>query len=181
MIVLKKVNNMVESNKEPTVTEKRKLQLLGCSYYGNPFHTAKEWDTENEVGKLWKQFMNLSIKYSNMLSRNCTSPLGYEVHIEPEEYSTTKNYYVFIGVEAANIQEMPLEMVLKILPETRYVKFTTKVANKDVGVAIFREWMPRNGYIQAYPYVIEAYDSNRFKSVEDNESEIDWYIPVKEA
>lgn len=166
---------------EPALTEKKKLQLIGCSYYGNPFHAAKEWDIQNEIGKLWQQFMNLAVKHQNLLSKAGTNPLAYEVHIEPEEYKTTKNYYVFVGMEVGDIKEVPLEMVLKILPETRYLKFTTKVANQDAGVAVFREWMPQNGYVQAYPYVIEAYDSSRFKSVEDGESEIDWLIPVKEA
>ncbi len=166
---------------EPKVTQKKKLQLLGCAYYGNPFHSAKEWNTENEVGKLWKRFANLAGKYSSLLSKISTSSIFYEIHIEPEEYGATKNYYVFVGIEVIDIREMPLEMVLKILPETRYVQFTTKATSKDTGAVILKEWIPQKGYMQAYPYVIEAYDSNRFKSVDDSESEIDWYIPVKEV
>ncbi|MCW4023698.1 MAG: GyrI-like domain-containing protein [Candidatus Bathyarchaeota archaeon] len=165
---------------EPTITPKKKLQLIGCTYYGNPFHTAKEWSTQNEIGKLWQQFMTLSTKYQTLLSKICPTPIGYEVHIEPEEYKTTQNYYVFVGMEINEIKEVPLETVIKILPETHYLQFTTKMSNKDEGATIFNEWMPKHGYIQAYPYVIEAYDYRRFKSVDDSESEIDWYIPVKE-
>jgi hypothetical protein len=44
---------------EPKVTQKKRLQLLGRTYYGNPFHSAKEWNTENEIGKLLKRFENL--------------------------------------------------------------------------------------------------------------------------
>jgi AraC family transcriptional regulator len=166
---------------DPTITPQKKLKLLGCAYYGNPIHAAKEWSTQNEIGKLWQQYLSLATKYASLLSKTCTSPLGYEVHIEPEEYKTTKNYYVFVGMEVAEFKEIPLEMVLKILPETRYLQFTTKVNNKDAGALIFKEWMPRHGYMQAYPYVIEAYDPNRFRSVDDDESEIDWYIPIKET
>jgi AraC family transcriptional regulator len=168
-------------SEEPKVTQKKRLQLLGCTYYGNPFHSAKEWSTENEIGKLWKRFENLSGKYSQLLSKISTSTIFYEIHIEPEEYRTTKKYYVFVGIEVIDIKEMPLEMVLKILPETRYIQFTTKATNKDTGAAIFKEWLPRKGYMQAYPYIIEAYDSNLFRSMDDSESEIDWYIPIKEV
>jgi AraC family transcriptional regulator len=142
---------------------------------------VKEWTIENEIGKIWQRFMSLAGKYSSLLSKISTSNTCYEVHIEPEEYKTTKNYYVFVGIEVASIKEVPLEMFVKILPATRYAQFTTKTSNKDAGATIIREWLPHNGYVQVYPYIIEAYDSTRFKSVDDPESEIDWYIPVKEV
>ena len=168
--------------KEPQITQKISFQLLGCTYYGNPFHSAEEWTIENEVGKLWQRFMTLAGKYASILSSISTNNnIGYEIHIEPEEYKTTKKYYVFVGVEVTNIKEVPLEMFVKILTETRYANFTTKVHDKDSGAYIFKEWMPKKGYGQAYPYVIEAYDSRRFKGINDSESEIDWFIPVKKV
>ena len=167
---------------EPTITQKMSLQLLGCVYYGNPFHSAEEWTIENEVGKVWQRFMNLASKYPSLLSKiGINNNISYEIHIEPEEYKTTKNYYVFVGIEVNTIKEVPLEMFVKILPETRYLKFTTKISDKDSGAYILKEWMPQNGYMQAYPYVIEAYDHKRFRGLGDSESEIDFYIPVKEV
>jgi AraC family transcriptional regulator len=172
---------MVETT-EPRITQKTSIQLMGCVYYGDPFHAAKEWSTENEVGKLWQRFMTLANKYSGLLSKiGVNNHIGYEIHIEPEEYKTTKNYYLFVGVEVSNTKEVPLEMFVKILPETRYIQFTTKISHQEQGEQVFKEWMPQHRYTQAYPYIIESYDSNRFKSVDDGESEIDWYIPVKEA
>ena len=49
----------------------------------------------------------------------------------------------------------------------------------DSGEYYFKDWLPKSKYVQAYPYIIQAYDAQRFKSLEDEESEIDWYIPIK--
>ncbi|XES77054.1 MAG: GyrI-like domain-containing protein [Candidatus Bathyarchaeia archaeon] len=164
-----------------TITPELTLQLLGCVYYGDPFHQAKEWAIENEIGKLWQRFMNLCQKYSNLLAGISSQPnIGYEVHIEPEEYLATRKYYVFAGVQVTSIQEIPLEMFVKVLPKTRYATFTTKVADEKTGLYVLKEWLPQNGLEQAYPYIIEAYNAERFRGVDDPQSEVDWYIPVKE-
>jgi len=166
---------------KPQITRNLSLKLVGCVYYGDPFHHAKEWKIENEVGRLWQRFMSLSQKYSSLLSRiSAKKNVAYEVHIEPEEYRLTKNYYVFVGIEVTSIEEIPLEMFVKVLPETRYALFTTKLKDKHLAEQVLEKWIPQNGLEQAYPYVIEAYDANRFRSIDDATSEIDWYIPVKE-
>lgn len=166
---------------EPQITRKLSLKLVGCVYYGDPFHHGEEWTVENEVGKLWQRFMSLSQKYSSLLAGiSAKKNSAYEVHIEPEEYRTTKNYYVFVGVEVTSIEEIPLEMFVKVLPETRYALFTTKLKDKHLAAQVLENWIPQNGYEQAYPYIIEAYDANRFRGIDDVTSEIDWYLPVKE-
>jgi AraC family transcriptional regulator len=166
---------------EPQITRSTALKLVGCVYYGDPFHDAEEWAVENEVGKLWQRFMSLSHKYSSFLAGiSAKKNVAYEVHIEPEEYRATKNYYVFVGVEVISIEEIPLEMFVKVLPETQYALFTTKLKDKHLAAQVLEKWIPQNGLEQAYPYVIEAYEVGRFRSVDDVASEIDWYIPVKE-
>ena len=69
--------------------------------------------------------------------------------------------------------------ILKILPTTNYLIFTAKAIDLDRGEYYFKNWLPQSKYEQAYPYIIQAYDAQRFKSLEDEESEIDWYIPIK--
>ena len=164
---------------DPSIIEEKVFRLLGCVFYGDPFHSAKEWSYENEIGKLWQRFGKLSYKYSKLLSRICNNwNIGYELHLEPEEFMKTKRYYVMVGMEVNNVEEIPLEMFVKVLPKTTYVIFTTK--NEDrfkIGSYIYREWMPNHGYEQAYPYVVQCY--NKQYKLEDPKSEIEWYIPVK--
>ncbi|MCP4763879.1 MAG: hypothetical protein GY870_19060, partial [archaeon] len=45
---------------------------------------------------------------------------------------------------------------------------------------LFNIWLPNSQYEQIYPYIIECYDAKRFLGLENNKSEIDWYIPIEE-
>ena len=165
---------------KPEILDEKRFKLLGCVFYGDPFHSAKEWSYENEIGKLWMRFYTLLQKYFVLINKvMIDQDVGYEVHIEPEEYKKSKKYYVFVGMEVSDIEEVPVEMFLKILPKTRYVKFTTKVTEINTCEDIFRTWLPQEGFEQTYPYMIQGYDRKRYKDLKDKNSEIDWYIPVK--
>ena len=165
----------------PSILEDKIIKLLGCVYFGDPFHSAEEWSYENEIGKLWQRFGALSYKYNVLLNKICVNNnIAWELHLEPDEFKETKNYYVMVGMEINNIEEIPLEMFIKILPKTNYLVFTSTMENKfELGAYIYKEWMPKNDYDQAFPYVLQLYDRRRYKGLEDPESEIDWYIPIK--
>jgi len=168
---------------EPTILEGKIFQLLGCVFYGDPFHSAKEWSHENEIGKLWERYITLVMrKYPKILMKTSVDMnFSYELHLEPEEYADTKQYYVMVGMEITNIEEIPFEMFIKILPKTNYIVFTTTMEEKNkLGAYIYREWIPENGYEQAYAFIIQGYDGRRYKGLDDPNSEIDWYIPVRE-
>lgn len=161
-------------NIEPKIIDKKSLRLLGCVFYGDPFHSAKEWTMEKEIGKTGQRFMFLSKKYSVLLEKiNAQHGVAYEIQIEPEEYKNTKKYYIFVGIEVKNYEEVPMEMFVKILPKTNYVMFTTKGRDFSEGEYVFKKWLPNSSSEQAYPYIIQAYDRKRFKALDDEESEID--------
>ncbi|MFX0124153.1 MAG: GyrI-like domain-containing protein [Candidatus Hodarchaeota archaeon] len=168
---------------EPVILENKIFKLLGCVFYGDPFHEAEEWSYENEIGKLWNRFMTLYHKYASLMKKICVdSNIAYELHLEPEEYMKTRNYYVLVGVEVDTIAEVPLEMFVKVLPKLNYVVFTTTLENKlERGGYIYKTWLPEKGYEQIFPYLIQMYDQKRYKGLEHPESEIDWYIPVKKS
>ncbi len=164
------------------IIEEKSFAFIGCVFYGDPFHAAKEWTIENEIGKLWQRFMKLAFSRKNwrLIKKAANSTISYELHIEPEEYIETRNYYVFVGFEITDYPEVPLEMFLKTLPRIKYLTFTAKAIDLDSGEYYFKNWLPQSKYEQAYPYVIQSYDAQRFKSLEDEESEIDWFIPIKQ-
>ena len=56
------------------------------------------------------------------------------------------------------------------------------MANKfEMGGYMYKKWMPKNYYEQSFPYVLQMYDNRRYKELDDPQSEIDWYIPVKKV
>lgn len=163
------------------IIEKKSLTLVGCVFYGDPFHSKRGWDVENEIGLLWQRFMSLYENHKDTIEKyRVHKSTAYEVHIQPEEYSETKKFYVYVGVEVEKLGEMPLEMFSKIFPETMYAVFTFRGTNVfKGGEYIWKEWLPNSGYEEAYPYVVLAYEKGRFYGLDDENSEIDYYVPVR--
>jgi len=123
---------------EYKIIQERSFMFIGCVFYGDPFHSAKEWNIENEIGKLWKRYGELLRKnWSSLKEFLVDFNISYELHIEPKEYVETRNYYVFTGTEIREYEKVPLEMFIKILPKTRYLMFTAKAIDLDSGEYYF--------------------------------------------
>ncbi len=167
---------------EPTIIEKGQMILVGFSFFGDPFQMSGGWTEENEIGRLWNRFMTYVTHHSGDRIKNIKSnEVGYEVHIEHEETASKGHFEVFVGMEVEKLADMPVEMLIKILPPTKYAVFTLKgkEITSDWPRMIFHEWLPGSGYQQAYNYVFQYYD-RRFKGMENlDESAIDVYIPIK--
>lgn len=164
------------------IEKKNPMKLLGCIFYGNPFHSAKGWDTENEIGQTWKRFMGLYKKNEGHIENYVSNKkVAYEVHIQPDDYKLTKKFYVFIGTEVKDTNDAPLEMDIKILPPTLYAKFTFHGEGMiKGGEFIWGNWLPNSKeYEEAYPYFIQVYEESRFFGLDNNESEIDYLVPIK--
>lgn len=176
---------MTESDIKPVKTEiidDKSLQLVGCVFYGDPFHKKEGWSEENEIGLTWQRFIKLVEENEKTIREIAINPeINYEIHIQPADYEKNKKFYVFVGVEVNITGEIPLEMFNKTLQATKYAKFTFKGKNMfRGGEYIWKEWLPGSDeYEEAHPYLIQVYDSNRFKGMDNGESELDYMIPVK--
>jgi predicted transcriptional regulator YdeE len=84
-------------------------------------------------------------------------------------------------VEVASLGDLPLELVARTLPETRYAIFTLKGGEikSDWSSKIETQWLPEAGLTQSFPFIIECYDAQRFKGMDNANSELDIYVPVK--
>ena len=166
---------------EPRITEEKQFTLLGCVFYGDPFHSSEEWSIENEIGKLWQKFIELFGKRGKEIKNYVINPdIFYEVHLMPDDYKKTKKYYIFVGVEVKDIKEIPMEMFLKSFPKVKYAIFTFKGKDMFTGSEyIYNEWLPNSKYKDAHPYQIQAYDSKRHFGLDNEKSELDYYIPIK--
>lgn len=162
------------------IIDEKPLSLMGCVYYGNPFHSKEEWNLENEIGLLWKRFYGLYEKYGEKLEKNAVNEVTYEAHIQPDDYNETGKFYVYVGLEVKETGEMPVEMFCKTFPSTKYAVFTFK--GREMfrgGEFIWKEWLPNSEYEEAYPYLILAYHKNRYFGLDNENSEVEYYIPLK--
>jgi predicted transcriptional regulator YdeE len=162
---------------KPEILEKRKITLVGMDFYGNPFQSGEAWSTGNAIGQLWQRFNDFYEKKKGLI-KNLASESGYELWIDFE--GEEDNKYIFVGVEVGKLAEPPLELVARILPETRYAVYTLKGDDiKSDWPSKLLNWVSEAGLEQSYTYIIEYYDPARFKGMDNSDSELDIYVPVR--
>ena len=165
---------------EPKIVEKGKMMLVGLSFFGDPFKTSAGWTEENEIGRLWVRFMAFLENQGQSIKHIKGHDVSYEVHIEHAETQEKGEYEVFVGMEVEKLKDVPVALLVKILPQTNYAVFTLEgeQITSDWNKMIYEEWLPGSGYQIKYDFAIECYD-HRFKGVDNiAESVLDVYIPV---
>jgi AraC family transcriptional regulator len=155
--------------------------IAGFNFYGDPFQSSMEWTEENEIGILWKRFMDYSYRNKGLIKISKDPQVAYEIHIYNEDTITKGFFDIFVGFETEKVEGIPLELLVRVLPPTKYAVFTIqgKAIISDWSRDIYHEWLPKSGYEGSYKYMFQYYDK-RFKGLNRiEESEIDLYIPVK--
>lgn len=164
---------------EPEITERGEIILVGMDFYGDPYTEAGGWSEENAIGKLWSRFENF-YQHNRDRIKNLVSEGGYEVWFGTED-EDERIKHIFVGVEVERMEDLPLELVGKMLPATRYAHFVLKggeiISNWSQG--IYDRWLKNSSYEEAHRFLIEYYHPERFKGLEDETSELDIYLPIK--
>lgn len=162
------------------IVEKDRIILVGMTFYGDPFKDTEGWSEENEIGRLWNRF-NAFWDEGGEWRRHVADPsVAYEVHIEPEEYTKTKEFYVMVGVQVGEVHPLPLELSFKMLPSTTYAVFTLKGSEitSNWPDTIYKEWLPTSGYEEAYKFTVERYGPS-FEGMKDPDSELEVWVPIR--
>ena len=165
---------------KPLIKGKKRIILAGMDFFGNPFEKAGGWSEQNEIGRLWHRFMSFYKKRKEEII-GLVSEGGYELWIDLDVEKDPKDKYIFVGVEVEKIDVLPLELIVRVLPETRYALFTLKGGEikSDWSDLLFEKWLPESGLKKSFDFLIEYYDDQRFKGMEDPNSELDLYVPIK--
>ena len=165
---------------QPVILQKEKMLLAGFGFYGDPFQLNGEWTHENEIGRLWERFSTWFNQ--NRSSLNIEMPRQmYEVHIEHAETALKGHFEIFVGFEIDAPEDIPPELLIKVLPACTYARFTLtgKEITSDWSSTFYREWLQDSNYEQAFKFGIQVYDE-RFKGMDNiDESTIDLLIPVQ--
>ncbi len=167
---------------EPKIITYEKLNLVGFSFYGDPFRLSPGWTEENEIGRLWVRFMAYAKQQGTQLRSFVINPgIAYEVHIYNEDTMVTGLFEVFVGAQLANTAQPPIDTVIKVLPATQYAVFTLR-GEEIVGdwpLTIYQGWLPHSDYEMAHNFHIQYHDGS-FKGFDQlDESSLDVYVPIK--
>ena len=168
---------------EPKIIERGTTMLAGMAFYGDPFAGGEGWSQENEIGRLWGRFNRFWDAREAEIHHVVDGTVGFELHVEPVEYAETKCFYVMVGVEISKLEDLPLELSVKVLPAGTYAVFTLRgpEITSNWPDAIYKGWLPGSGYEEAFKFTVECYDGARFKGVDDPESELEIWVPVRKV
>ena len=165
----------------PKIINQESIILAGLSFFGDPFATKNPWNEENEIGLLWQRLMAFMGQTGTDFKRIIAGEgVFYEVHIYHPDTKKTGEFEVYVGAEIKQVGELPVEMVIKILPPTTYAVFCLEgeQITSDWPFMIYQEWMPQAGYSSAFSFNFQYYD-HRFKGMDNlAESVIDVYVPI---
>jgi predicted transcriptional regulator YdeE len=165
----------------PILIDHPPASIVGMTFYGDPFSASAGWTEENEIGRLWARMMAYWQAHSATLRHVREPGVMLEIHVWSEASRHTGEFDVFVGVEVAELEAVPVDLVVKLLPATTYAIFTLEgeEITTDWPQQIYQAWMSEASYESAHPYMIQHYDA-RFKGLDHLEgSELDIYIPVK--
>ena len=162
---------------QPTLVDKDRLILVGLSFFGDPFSNRGGWSEENEIGRLWQRLLAFLEHAEPDWARR--EPM-YEVHVQHPETERIGHFEVFAGLEADSLDDVPAELLVKVLPPATYAVFTLEGREivSDWPLKI-QQWLTSSGHSAAFRYEFQLYD-RRFKGMERiEESAIDVYVPVR--
>jgi predicted transcriptional regulator YdeE len=154
--------------------------LAGLSFFGDPFGISTAWSEENEIGRLWKRFMAFVGEHGDRILYATGAQAMYEVHVYHPETAETGEVEVFVGLEVEQLDDLPLELLAKILPPTRYAVFTLQGEEivSDWPLLIYEDWLPASAYQNAHPYSFQRYDERFLGMDRVEESVLEVYVPI---
>ncbi len=167
--------------REPKLVDYPQLTVVGMHFYGDPFETSAGWTEENEIGRLWKRFMAFYRTRGAEIAHARYADVMLEIHSWDDDTRVTGQFDVFVGVEVHTVTQIPVPLLVKLLPSTTYAVFTLEgdEITGDWTRSIYQGWLAEHGYCSAHPYMIQWYDP-RFQGIENvTTSRFDVYIPVE--
>jgi predicted transcriptional regulator YdeE len=165
---------------EPEIVPLGPLILAGFSFYGDPFAESSGWTEENEIGRLWSRFTAYLAHHPAGLPGVREEGVAYEVHVESAETATKGHQEVFIGLAVERATDVPVELLVKVLPAATYAVFT--LSGEEIAgdwSATIGAWLSQAPYEPLGGYGFQRYDE-RFRGVDQlADSTLEVYVPLK--
>ncbi len=168
------------------ILEKKKMRLAGFTYRGSMAEVNESF--EKEIEELWGRLSDFCVNRWGSIEDDVVDPeFSYEIQVwNEEELEDTGQLEVFVGFELEDLEDIPVELVGKILPPTKYISF--ELEGKEIKTweeNILQEWIPESDYwikpFAGYLFHIQRFHQDRYKGIDNIEnSELEVLVPVEE-
>lgn len=159
---------------EPKIVNMGEVKVVGIQVVGSP--------QTGEFGRVWPQLFQRSKEIERKAVVAVEENVSYGVQSYDKELMKKGVWKYTAAVEIAEGAATPEGMAQLTLPAYQYAVFEYRgaVGSKlgELFGYIYREWLPKSGYIVAAPFDFELYDQ-RFKGPLDESSILEIYVPVK--
>jgi predicted transcriptional regulator YdeE len=166
---------------EPRFIESGQRLIAGFSFFGDPFRQAAGWDEDNEIGCLWKRWLDYFQRNSGQIPHLLHPEIMFEIHIDHEGTREKGIFEIFTGVEVRSLEGLPTNVLVKVLPPVTYAVFTLQgeAITGDWGREIYQQWLPASPYETCGSYQIQQYDARFLGMDRIAESTLEILVPVR--
>ena len=158
---------------EPKIVTKDEFKIVGMKIFGE--------NTNTEIVELWQKFMPRIGEIKNLLNIDINKNICFGMCYPSEEMNETGEFEYIASIEVSSLDDIPQGMVGRTIPRQKYAVFTHKgVADKikETYKYIYGTWQPKSGCELVKAPDFEYYDE-RFDADNQEDSEMDIYIPIK--
>jgi len=155
------------------------VEVEAFSVIGMSCVTSKATERKNgKIGKLFASFADRSDEIRNRVSDH-----AHGISIYPEGFSGFEKYEYLTCYRVDSTEEVPEGMTMRHFPSHQYAVVTHrgKLRHLVDSYGYFHsKWLPSSGYAYADQYDVQIYEP-RFLGPDNEESELDIYIPVRRS
>ncbi len=172
---------------EYEIIEKERMKLAGFDYRGSMLDEKESF--EKKIENLWGTLSEFCVNKWLSIDDEVVDPkYSYEVQVwNEEELDQEGKLEVFVGFELEDIDEIPVELVNKVLPATKYISFQLKGEEIETWEEdILQDWIPDSDYwirsFDEYLFHIQCFHEEKYKGIDNIEdSELEVLIPVEKV
>ncbi|MDK9701209.1 MAG: GyrI-like domain-containing protein [bacterium] len=161
---------------EPRIVKLDSFQVVGIE--------GKSSMKNNQIPKYWEMFIPREKEVKAIADPNISYGFCFMDDEQCDEENEETEFTVFIGLPVTKVDQIPDGMKYRTIPACEYVVFTHKGKFNPNGLQrsygyIYGVWLPKSNLKIESRFNFEYYEKGRFKGVDNDDTEIDIYVPLK--
>lgn len=162
---------------EPQITKKEAFTVVGMR--------CTTSIKNNTIPDLWRSFLPRMDEIKNKISPEIAlgvCEIGQDLKLE--DLHEENEFSELVCIEVSSDRDIPRDMVSSQIPAQTYAVFTHKGTTGTLQTTydyIYGTWLLKSDYELTLNYNFELYDTSRFFGIDNIESEIDIYVPIRKV
>lgn len=166
--------------------ERDKMKLIGLTRRGSILEDEQSF--QKEIEELWGKLSDFCVNRWPSIGEKVINPeMSYEVQVwNEEELNQNGRLEVFVGFQIEDVNDVPVDLVSKTLPSTKYISF--ELQGNEIRTweeDILQDWIPDSDYwvrsFDEYLYHVQCFHEEEYKGIDNlEESQLTVLVPVEE-